>query len=408
MSRHTIICHRCGKSTIVDLSKTISDQQCRACRGFLHGVEVAKEPTTSERKRKFVYRTIRGGEEPEWHDQDAPVIAVRQRWPLFFTLAVVVGSTVYFSLIGFGALRKWKTSSVGDFKDYGQLVTDNPDVRLSPEWRDKATDLAKKALAAQTIEELLPLLFPPEVPDNIIRNYYSTREKLPLGKDLEEDYYVPPAVMTENAVAFWFEDSGQRKRSFVVVEKPTAMLIDWPSLVGFGEMPLDEYIKSMPPQTVVMRARASIGQYYNDYFANTKAWLSLRLSDVTDDHVIHGYVSRENPIHQLIESVFPDQMRDKVPRMDEAVIIVLRQPTGNTKGDQTEIVSLESRTWYEPNGLNPIIKHIRDLEKIKAGEKPREEKSPGEEPPENLLPPTPGPRPKSPSDPAPAPGPGSA
>ena len=81
MSRYTIICHRCGKSTFVDLSKTISDQRCRACRGFLQGVEVQKE-VTGDVKRKLVYRTSGGvGKEPEWQDQETPVVAIHRRWP---------------------------------------------------------------------------------------------------------------------------------------------------------------------------------------------------------------------------------------------------------------------------------------------------------------------------------------
>ena len=280
--------------------------------------------------------------------------------------------------------------------EIAQLIKVN-DIRLTPEWRKRATDLAKKALAAPTADELLPLLYHPEVSDDVIRRYYGSREKLPLGKNLQEDYFVPPGEMTENAVAFWFEDAAQRTRSFVVVEKPNGMIIDWPSLVGYGELPLDDYLKSMPPETIVVRARARVGQYYNDHFANTSAWLSIRLSDVTDETVIHGYISRENPISRLMETAFPDPLRDKVPRPDEPVIVVLRQPSGNFKADQTEIVSLESRTWYQQNGLKPIIEHLRAIEKLKSGnsggDKPQDDKPAGEKAPENSEKPRPAPAP---------------
>jgi hypothetical protein len=79
MSRYMVICHRCGKSTFVDLSKTISDQRCRSCRGFLQGVDVSGGQK-QESRRKMVVRVVGGaGQEPEWKDQEVPIVPIRQR-----------------------------------------------------------------------------------------------------------------------------------------------------------------------------------------------------------------------------------------------------------------------------------------------------------------------------------------
>lgn len=407
MSQYTVICHRCGKSTFVDLSRTLSDQRCRACRGFLHGVDVSIGDKHAEKHRKLVVRMAgEGGREPEWQDQDAPVIPLRQRWPRFFRWVILGGLACFLSAIGYAALQNFRSTLGGHRELTGQLAPAMIDVRLTPEWRSKATSLAKKAMAAKTIEELLPMLFHPEVSDDVIRRYYSSEETLPLGKDLQEDYIFPDGHAAENAVAFTFTDSADRGRAFVIVEKPGGFMLDWPSLVGLGEMPVKEYVKTMPSQVVVLRARARIGHYYNHFFADSSKWLSIRLSDVTDDNVFHGYADRSLNLAGYMESTFPNPETGK-NFADKPVIVVLKHPSGNLQSDQTQILALFAVTWYLPGGLKDVIEQARKEDVVRSGtqvpekgekepdappspDEPQRKAPPAETPP---APPTPGSKP---------------
>jgi hypothetical protein len=365
-SSYTVICHRCGKPTFVDLSRTISDQRCRSCRGFLQGVDVRIGDRDPEMRRKLVVKLSgTAGREPVWQDEAAAVIPLRHRWPRFFrwviwcSLIVILGIVVRIIQVQFqdDPLAKHKPPR-------RQEETVKVGVRSTPEWVEKATLVAKKALAAKTTDELLPHLYHPDVNEDVIRKYYTTEETLPLGSDLNEYEYVIPDGYKENVAAFSFTDTAGRNRYFVVVEKKDGMKIDWPSFVGLGEMSLKEYVRSMPPGVVVMRARARLGEYYNNYFADSKRWLSVRLCDVTDDNEVYAYYDRELPGSAELAEALPDPSA-KVKRPDVPVIVVLKQPKGNIHADQAQIVAFISSTWYHEEGLSQIIEHARKLDEVR-------------------------------------------
>jgi hypothetical protein len=247
---------------------------------------------------------------------------------------------------------------------------------VTAEWRRKATAVARRAMTATTVEELLPVLHHPEVGEAVIHRYYATEESLPLGSDLDEAYVIPPSEgYRENVVAFPFLDAAKRARAFVVVEKPEGMKVDWPSLVGLGQMSIKEYIRRAPDEVVVLRARARLGHYYNDYFGDSAKWLSVRLSNVTDDVVIHGYYDRSRPAAAWIEQRLPNpEINPGQP--DEPVTLVLKQPAGNFRSDQARIVSLVSTTWYHQDGLKPLIEQARKLDAVSSGTAPAAAESP--------------------------------
>lgn len=387
--RYTVICHRCGKSTFVDLSKTLSDQRCRACQGFLQGVDVSIGSASKQPSRKLVVKMAgSAGHEPVWHDQEAPVIPLRQRWPRYYKWVVAGGVACFLAAIGRVGYVKFRDSAGGHRPVQEQEASPEVDVRLTEEWRRKATAFARDVLAAKTVEELLPLLYHPEVGDDVIRNYYGIEEQLPLGTDLVEDYYVPPGEYAENVVAFSFMDGAKRPRAFVLVEKTGSMKVDWPSLVGLGEMSVKDYLRTAPPGVVVMRARARVGHYYNDYFTDSRKWLSIRLSDVTDENVIHGYYDRALPGANSMEQTFADPEADR-EKPDEPVIVVLKHPAGNVRSEQTEIVGLVSTTWYLQDGLKPLIEQARKIDAVRSGlsgDEPGTGAPEAETPPESVPP----------------------
>lgn len=368
MERYTVICHRCGKSTFVDLSRTVSDQRCRSCRGFLQGVDVGSEAEKrASGHRKLVVKVAGGaGREPEWRDQGVAVIPLHKRWPRFFRW-VIWGSVVVFLAVMARVFHLKYQESIGGHRDL-RVQEDPPpvDIRVTPLWRDKATAFARRVLAAKEVNDLLPLLYHPEVSDDVIRRYYQTAEKLPLGSGLQEDYVIPPGEYRENVVAFHFTDGAGRLRAFVVVEKKDEFKVDWPSLVGYGEMSVVDFIRTVPKGVVVMRARARLGEYYNDYFDDKKRWLSIRLSDVTDENVMHGYFDLEKPGIEGVGQLFPGP-KSSDPRAEVPVIVVLKHPAGNLRSDQTEIAALlAANNWYLEEGLQPHIEQARKLEAFRA------------------------------------------
>ena len=390
---YTVICHRCGKPTFVDLSRTISDQRCRSCKGFLQGVDVGMTEREAGRKRKLVVKMAgAAGDEPHWEDQAGAVVPLRQRWPRFFRWVIGTGIVliaVIFVRIG---IMKWQESAGGEAKsNFRQSDPVKVDTINTGEWVDKATAVAKKVIAAKTVGELLPFLYHPEVDDDVIRRYYGSEGTLPLGTDLNETEYVTAGGYKENVAAFQFVDTAGRQRAFVVVEKKDGMKVDWPSFVGLGEMSLKEYIRTAPPGVVVMRARARLGQYYNHFFSDAKRWLSVRLCDVTDENVIHAYYDLSLPGADTLAEELPNPA-GKVPRPDVPVVVVLKNPSGNVFSDQTQLIAFISTTWYLEDGLKPLIEHARKLDAVRNamnGDTPQPDKEEKPAPPPEYPPPAP-------------------
>ncbi|HEX2747472.1 MAG TPA: hypothetical protein VHM91_05675 [Verrucomicrobiales bacterium] len=393
MKRYTVICHRCGKSTFVDLTKTVSDQRCRSCRGFLQGVDVSVGDKPKERRRKTVWRMPGAARnDPVWKDELTPVIPVRKRWPRYFRWIVIGGLTVFLGAIGWSGILKFKHTLGGKKEFFAQEEPPKPDIRETVEWRGKAISVARKAISARTVDELLPFLFHPEISDETIREYYTGQQSLPLGKDLVEQFIIVGRY-TENVVLFQYLNSADKASALTLVEKPDGMKIDWPSLTGWGEMPLRQYTKDTPGRGVVIRARARLGQYYNGAFSDSKKWLSVRLCDLAGDDVIHGYVDRAYTLASDMESILPDNPT-AIPSNDKPVILILKYPEKDVKPDQTRISALLSDTWYQPNGLKAFIEIARQLdEKPKEPEKPKNAPPEGESPKEESSAPAPAPSP---------------
>jgi hypothetical protein len=156
-------------------------------------------------------------------------------------------------------------------------------------------------------------------------------------------------------------------RAFALVEKksPRAMKIDWASLTGTGEMSLGDYMKTKPPRGVVIRARARAGQYYNGAFSDSSRWLSVRLSNVTDEDVIYGYVDRGFTLAQDMESLLP-QTAPGAPAFDRPVVVILKYPETGLQPDQTKIIALLSDTWYQPDGLETFIEMARKMDNLEG------------------------------------------
>ncbi|HWB06627.1 MAG TPA: hypothetical protein VG796_26620 [Verrucomicrobiales bacterium] len=375
MKRFTVICHRCGKSTFVDLSKTVSDQRCRACRGFLQGVDVSIGDKPKTLRRKMVWKMAGAArQEPVWTDQMTPVIPIRQRWPRFYRWSVLGGLAVFLSAIGWSAYMKFHDSIGGHREVFGQAAPAKIDPRDTMEWNQRALAVARKVISAPTADDLLPLLLHPDVSDDIIRRYYEKEEKLPLGKDLVEEPIIPPGEYNENAVSFQFFDLNDRPRAFALIEKADgSMKVDWPSLVGLGEMPLKEYMETTPKRSVVLRARARLGHYYNGAFSDSKKWLSVRLSNVIDEDVIHAYVDRSLPLADSMEKLLPD-LESARAGPDKPVIVLLKYPPENVKPDQTVLSAIFTMSWYKPGGLKPLIEYATKADAEAAAARKNQEK----------------------------------
>ncbi len=97
---------------------------------------------------------------------------------------------------------------------------------------------------------------------------------------------------SENAIATERQDDGR-------------FLIDWESFVGFSEIPLDKLSERKPLEPVLLRARASRGEYYNYGFSDSREWACVELQDKTRRNTIYGYVKLEDPLLKALGKIVP-------------------------------------------------------------------------------------------------------
>ncbi len=73
-------------------------------------------------------------------------------------------------------------------------------------------------------------------------------------------------------------------------------LLDWESYVGYSEMAWSALKKQRPTDPKLIRAFATVSDYYNYEFADKKKFLSVNLLSPDGLASIHGYCERESPI----------------------------------------------------------------------------------------------------------------
>ena len=337
----------------MDLEKPLSAQRCDSCRGFLKGVDVSPGGARPVHRRKTFRAFFRYHADEVWQDGEEPVPSLHRRWPRLFKYGVWGATAVLLAGFTWAAWRKWQQYTGSPLEAVGMVREFAIDPRRTEGWRLRAVEAARRAIAASTVEELLPLIERPGVSEEAIRRHHAEREPLPLGSDLDERYILPPAAEAGNAVCFLYRDTAGRPRAMIVTERDGGMKIDWPALVGHGQVSVEEFASTMPRDEKVLRVRARLGHYYNGPFSDDQRWLSVRLADVTDEQVVFGYVERGTVLAEALERTLPDPLardaRGDLP-LTVRMASVSDKPAGLAK-----LSSVVAWTWYLPRGLDSAI-----------------------------------------------------
>ena len=304
-------------------------------------------------RRKTFRAFFRYHAEEVWQDGETPVPSLHRRWPRLFKYGIWSATTVLMAGFTWAAWRKWQEYRGTPLEAVGMVREFAIDPRRTESWRTRAVEAAHRAITASSVEELLPLIEHPGVAEETIRRHHARRELLPLGSDLDERYILPPAAEAGKAVCFLYRDAAGRPRAMIVTEREGGMKIDWPALVGHGQVTVQEFATAMPREEKVLRVRARMGHYYNGPFSDDRRWLSVRLADVTDEHVVFGYVERGTDLAEALAAALPDPLaRD--PRGDLPLTVRLAS-VGDKPAGLARLSSVVAWTWYLPDGLEKAV-----------------------------------------------------
>jgi hypothetical protein len=124
--------------------------------------------------------------------------------------------------------------------------------------------------------------------------------------------------------------------------KGGALVLDWESFVGGGEMNWAEYSEKRPQNPLWMRAIVEADNYYNYEFADDQHLLSVRLSSPDGTRRIHGFVPRI--------SLLGDMLRDRL-KYDEF----------NVTGHRAASFIVSVKTSFPYHAKSGDCVHIREL-----------------------------------------------
>lgn len=79
-------------------------------------------------------------------------------------------------------------------------------------------------------------------------------------------------------------------------------LIDWESLIGYGEMSFQDFRAKRPATTVLMRAYVRLFEYYNFEFSDANKYLCIKLTAANGESSMYAYYERGTELARWLES----------------------------------------------------------------------------------------------------------
>ena len=201
----------------------------------------------------------------------------------------------------------------------------------------EAEPLARRFLAATSVDDLLPLVRNLALAEPRIRAFYPTgKVKAPglAGFNTGESL-----VIQGKFVSLGVRTREHEERSIALMDTPQGLKVDWESWAGWSEISWEKFLSTKPVSEHVFRVTLSAVDYYNFGFADESKWRSFRLVSADGENSIYGYVEKGSVLEQRIR---PDAEAKGIPLM-----LSLKFPAAATVSNQVEIKGLVSDGWVD-------------------------------------------------------------
>jgi len=166
---------------------------------------------------------------------------------------------------------------------------------------EAAVELVQRFLAADTVEDKLPLVrFPEKVkplmdlwykgrPDRAIKTRWDE-----LSQSLTKFIHVDG---TKFVVVTLLVEPEEEYRLFAVESTAdNGLKVDWETAVGWQAMTVEEFMKGKPTTPQPFRVQAAPGDYYNGAYSDESVWCAVNLTYPRNpDFNLYGYVERNTP-----------------------------------------------------------------------------------------------------------------
>jgi hypothetical protein len=176
------------------------------------------------------------------------------------------------------------------------LVDDEKEVREATQLINRIEQTLGAFFEASTVEALAPLVRHPERVMPLIRSYYTNRSvfsgKLRAIKALQP-------LTIGNRGNFWIATIGSEDRSnrnlVIEIDESGAPRIDWETYVCHQPMDWDEFANRRPAgESMDFRVYVEQDSFYSHEFADSKRWISIRLTALGGEETLFGYIAADS------------------------------------------------------------------------------------------------------------------
>ena len=273
------------------------------------------------------------------------------------THKILIGSALALSLLGVVAILTWfrSDSSKSSWISTGLPPAAAPGVGVpapelqkspvasevlisnNPALLKETVQLAEKFLNANSVEELLPLVYHPEISESRMRAYYKN------GGEFTKGFSVIGLPTTPNPLKPLLlcevRDQNMDTRNLSVHLTPSGPRVEWESWTVWSESSWKDFKNSRPTMPKLFRVKVSPVNYYNFDFKEETEWQSYIISSADGSDTVYGYVPRNSPLDLLLGASVKDA--------DIPLTLLLRYPANGQSSSQVIIDSLVNDSWTE-------------------------------------------------------------
>ena len=212
--------------------------------------------------------------------------------------------------------------------------------------RQMAGETAYNFLHAQNLSTLKNYVRKPEFVEDLLDRVYPDPSTF---KPFEYERLVPDEEIVISGDGKFFtvdivQTDGSIKPLTIERVDHRVFLADWQSYVGYSNLPWTDLLVERPSEPVIVRARVTPGEYFENDFDNSKIYACFTLKDDLRQVTIYGYA----PLRSTITTdalAFTEEEIEK--GTEKLVMLSISYPPKTRKTNQVNIEELVNDSWFK-------------------------------------------------------------
>lgn len=222
------------------------------------------------------------------------------------------------------------------------VVKDAQDEKEAAEMIERIEQVKKDFFAASSVDALAKHVRQPERVRPLMEDYYSTRT-LKARKIVRTNLLQPLTI--ETSANFWMSsvDLDNRETANLIIDTggDGGPKVDWETTVCYQPMDWDKFAVGRPPGTTLdFRVYLQRDLFYSHEFSDSSVWECFRLTSLTGEETLFGYVKKSSPVAEEI-----GRMLDLNQGEPTAMILRLSLPKGMQSRRGVVIDKMVSPRW---------------------------------------------------------------